>query len=321
MSRAVNFLFGLYIFLLLPGLIPAQETPVLVRPYFEYYADNLQFAPMIDSAVADARGRLIKILGDSLNYTPQIYLETSRESFATRIGGAIPDWGAAVAIPYRGQIVLKSPAHFNLGKSLFELVRHEYAHLALADRFGPTRPPRWLDEGLAMYIASEWGWYDNIALSQAAVMGHLIPLEEVERLPLFPEGKAHTAYAQSYMAVKYVLETYGIESFQILLDNLARRAAIDDAMMAATGSSFQDFEKEYITYLKGQYNLLTLFIDMSYLWIFLAGVIVAGFFLYLRRRRKAFEKWDKEEQYHSTDFDFGNPETPEKTDDEDKPWA
>ncbi len=291
------------------------------RFYFDYHASTKQFLDVIDSAVVLAREELIIILDDSLHYRPKIFIEDNLADFKNRIGAAVPDWGAAVALPYKQMIVLKSPANFRLGKSLFELIKHEYTHLALEDRLNHIEPPRWLNEGLAMYIAFEWGWASNIALSNAVVFGSVVPLREIEKMNRFPEGQARIAYAQSYMAVKYLLEQYGFDSFNILLDNIKDRQSIDDALMAATGSNYDGFEKEFNNYLRNKFNLLTIFIDMSYFWLFLAIVVIVGFFLSYRKKKKKYKEWDEYDKYHSTDFDYGDSDNPEQVDDEDKPWA
>ena len=315
------------IFLILPlywmpsGISADDKIQPQSRPNYDYYSSTRQFDDLVDSAIVQTRYELIKILGDSLHYRPQIYLEDNLADFKNRIGSAVPDWGAAVAIPYKQMIVIKSPANFRLGKSLFELIKHEYTHLALEDRLNHVEPPRWLNEGLAMYIAFEWGWASNIALSQAAVFDMVVPLREIEKINRFPEGRARTAYAQSFMAVKYLLEQYGFDSFNILLDNLKNRASIDEALMAATGSNYDGFEKEYLDYLRTKFNLLTIFIDMSYLWLFLAIVVIVGFFLRSAKKKKRYKEWDEYDKYHSTDFDYGDPDNPEQVDDEDKQWA
>jgi len=291
------------------------------RPYFDFYAGSAHFLPVVDSAVSSARAELEIILRDTLDYKPSIYIESNPEDFRNRIGGMVPDWGAAVAIPFREQIVIRSPANFRLGKSLYELTKHEYAHLALANRFGPVRPPRWLDEGLAMYTAFEWSWSNSFALSRASTFGGLKSLDEIEGLNNLDQNTAETAYAQSYLAIKYMLDTYGVEALNILIDSLARKVPIDKAMMTATGSNLAGFEQEYLNFLRSRYNLLTLFIDMSYLWLILAIVVVIGFLLRYRKRKQAYDRWEEDEKLHSTDFDYGDPDNPEEIEDEDKPWA
>ncbi len=314
-------LLSVILFGLLASLSAAENTAPVEQAHYYYHAANRQFINEVDSAISLARKDLSLILGDSLGIKPSIYIEDTPEEFRQRIGSAVPDWGAAVALPYKQMIVVKSPAHFRLGKPLSELIKHEYAHLALEDRLRHVEPPRWLNEGLAMYIAFEWGWSSNVSLSQAVVLGSIVPLIEIEKMNRFSEGRAQIAYAQSYMAVKYLLDQYGFESFNILLDRIRDRQSMDDAMMAAIGSNYNGFEKEYLDYLKSRFNLFTIFIDMTYLWLFLAIVVIIGFVIRLRRKKKFYKEWDEYEKYHSTDFDYGDPDKSEQEDDEDKPWA
>jgi hypothetical protein len=298
----------------------AGEEEFVEKPYFLYSAPTEQFINPIDSAITEARQMLIDILKDSLSYKPKIYIRDNLKDFEKLIGSAFPDWGAAAALPYREMIALKSPAHFRLGKPLRELVRHEYAHLALHHRLRLGYPPRWLDEGVAMYTAFEWGWENNLSMSRAVVFRSLVPLREIEMMNRFSAGKAQTAYAESYLAVKYFLDEYGREAFNVLLDSLRSQRPVDEAFTAAIGGNHNEFEKEFFEYLEGRYNLMTLFGDLYFLWIFLAVVVIAGFIVRYFRKKKYYKKWEEQETYESTDFDYGDPDNPEKIDDEDKPW-
>jgi hypothetical protein len=298
-----------------------EDKDLTERQYFFYVSESRQFIEPVELSLIAAREILIGILADSLSYKPKVYIENNLKEFNGLVGSAFPDWGAAAALPYRQMIAVKSPAHFRLGKSLRELIQHEYAHLSLAHRLHHVHPPRWLDEGVAMYTSAEWGWQDNLAMSRAVIFRSLVPLRDIEKLNRFSQGKAHTAYSQSYLAVKYFLNEYGAESFNIFLDSLRVGRSLDEAFMAGIGSDYDGFEKEFFAYLEQRYNLMTLFGDLYFLWIFLAAVVVAGFFIMIRKRRRYFRKWEEEEKYQSTDFDYGDPDNPEQVEDDDKPWA
>ena len=298
-----------------------ENDKAIERELFVFHASTTQFIEPIESALLDARVKLIEILHDSLSYKPDIYMSDNLADFKKLIGTAFPDWGAAAALPYRSMIALKSPANFPLGKPLRELVMHEYAHLALSDRIRPMNAPRWLDEGVAMYTAAEWGWQNNLSMGRAALFGEFISLYEIEDLNRFSEGQASVAYAQSYLAVKYLLDNYGPESFNILLDGIKSRRPIDDALTDAIGGTYREFEKEFNLFLNDRYNWGSIFMDTYFLWIFLALVVFIGFMLQRRKKQKYYKKWAEDEKYQSTDFDYGDPDNPEKEDDEDKPWA
>jgi hypothetical protein len=300
--------------------IQGDEDITIEKDYFVYNAATKQFLPTVDSAVANARRRLVNILGDTLRYKPSICIKDNVSDFKECIGSAIPDWGAAAALPYRELIAIKSPAHFKLGKSLAELVAHEYAHLCLHDRIRPLKPPRWVDEGLAMYIAYEWGWSGNFAMSRATVFNTLIPLKEIDNINRFSHGKAQTAYAESYLAIKYLLDEYGKESFIELLNSYRRTRSADSAMLASVGGTVEEFEKEFFDNLKKRYNVMSLFGDLYFIWIFLALVVFFGALIKFLRRKKYYDKWDEEDKLQSRDFDYGDPDNPEQIDDEDEPW-
>ena len=59
--------------------------------------------------------------------------------------------------------------------------------------------------------------------------------------------------------------------------------------------------------------------DTMWFWLALAIILVVGAFWKYSQRRKYYKKWEAEERLHSTDFEYGDPDNPEQTDD-DEPW-
>lgn len=296
------------------------DIPPVERAHFTYYFDNPAYIERADSVLNAVRLELAVLLGDTLGYKPSVYLLEDIHQFRKIVRGVFPDWGAAAAFPAGKLMAVKSPDRFRYNKSLTELLRHEYAHLALSARTGIRNVPRWFDEGMAMMVSTEWGWTNNLAMSKAALFDEFIPLEEIENLNRFNEGKASVAYAQSYLAVTYLFEEYGRETITIFLDEITRGSLIDEALMASIGSNYAGFEKEFQFYLKKRYNIATIFTDTMYFWLALAIIVIIGALLQYRRRRKYYKRWQDEEKFQSTDFDYGNPDHPEQIDDEDKPW-
>ncbi len=301
------------------GALRAQDAPPVERAYFAFYFDQPHYIDHADSVLNTARRQLIDLIGDSLPYKPKVYLVDEVDEFQRLLGGKIPDWGAALAYPARGIIAVKSPDRFNLGKSLAQLLTHEYSHLLLARRTGFHQAPRWFDEGLAQRVSTEWSWVDNLSMSQAAIFGQYIPLAEIELMNRFNQDKVAVAYAQSQVAVNYFFDAYGPAAVSEFLDAIRDGALYDEAFLQTTGSSYADFEREFQTYWSGRFNLVTLLADMLWLWIFLALVVIVGAFLRYRKRRTYYKKWEQQEKYESSDFDYGDPDNPEQVDD-DEPW-
>jgi hypothetical protein len=298
----------------------AKTIPLIEKEQFSYYPGDTRVIDAADSILNAAREKMIEILKDSLDYKASIYILDDLKKFNELIRGRIPDWGAAAAFPERKLIAVKSPEHFSINKSLKELLPHEYSHLLLAKRTGFYRPPRWLDEGLAMYISFEWGWPDNLAMSRAGAFGQFLELKEIEELNRFESSKAQIAYAESYLAVEYLIREYGLNTFNRLLDNIASGMSIDDALDNSIGGNYKEFEQEYRKHLAKKYNVASLFMDTLYFWLFLAIVVIVAGFLRFKKRREYYRKWEAEERLQSTDFDYGDPNKPEQIDDEDEPW-
>lgn len=286
------------------------------QPARYIHADIPGDAAYVDSVIRVTHARLQSLLGAFTDDSLDVYVVADETRFDSLAGGFIPDWGAGVAIPRQGRIVIKSPLILAGEKSLGELVAHEYAHVALARALYFRPVPRWLDEGLAMYVSAEWGWADNVAVGWAVVTGGVVELPEIEKLNRFHGDRAQVAYSESYLAVKYFIDTYGRSGLDILLDGLKGQRGIDDAFVAATGADYRAFEQEFSAVLHGRYNLITMIFSSNLLWILLALVIIIGFILNRITRKKRMQRFDEYEKYHSTDFDYGDPEEP----DEDKPW-
>jgi hypothetical protein len=320
LDRTVLILHSLLLLLFLIFVGSASASEPIETEQFLFWFDSPHHIDRADSVLNDAASRLQKLLRDSLTYKPDIYLVGDLDRFHALIGGGFPDWGAAAAIPHKKRIVIKSPDNFNLGRSMEELLAHEYSHLALAHRTGLGRAPRWFDEGLAMMTSREWNWSDNLAMSKAAVFGQFIPLDDINKVNRFNAGKAHVAYSQSYLAVDYLFDLYGQEAVSMFLDRVASGQSLDAAMMASIGSNYADFEEELGLYLRKRFNIITLFLDTMWFWLGLAVIVVIGAFVKYSKRRKYYKKWEEEERLQSTDFDYGDPDNPEQIDDEDEPW-
>ncbi len=301
------------------GAVGNAETTPITRGNFTYYFDVPQYIDQADSALHAAHTRLQTLLKSDLDFPSEVFLVSSNTTFDSLLGGQFPDWGAAAAIPALKRIVLRSPETSPVNRPFNELLSHEYSHLALDYRTGLHSAPRWFDEGLAMIVSMQWSWDDNLTLNLASVTGQFIPLNDIDLVNRFGESKARLAYGESYMAVQYFFDNYGVEGVNQFIDQVARGVSLDDALMASTGSNYRDFDEEIRVYLSQRFNLIGLVADTMYFWLGLAIIAIVGFVLKMRRRRQYYKKWEEEEKLASTDFDYGDPDDPEAPDDE-EPW-
>lgn len=297
----------------------AAAEEIIERERFVYHIENSFHAELIDSVLNRTSERLKRLLGAELSYRANIHVVEDLDKFKNLTRGVLPDWGAAAAFPQRHLMAIKSPDAFNINRSLEELLAHEYVHLVLADLTGFHSVPRWFNEGLAMYISMEWSWSDNLTMSRAAVFGQFLTLKEIEKVNRFGEGKAHVAYSQSYLAVKYFFDEYGGGQAAIFIDSIAAGNSVNEALLASIGSTYKEFNDELKLSLTKRYNLVSLFMDTMLFWVGLSIIVLIATFLRYKKRRQYFKKWEEEEKFQSTDFDYGDPDNPEAVDD-DEPW-
>lgn len=290
-------------------------NPVLsgVKPqtgeYFDVRSDDPGLASETERILIRARADSERLLADTVSSIISVYIVKSRERFDQLTLGGLPDWGVGCAIPSKDMIVIISPLAAEYQQPFPEIVRHEWAHIALRNRVGSSYLPRFIDEGFAMYFASQWNSSYAVTLAKAQLLGSIFPLRSIDRVNFFNTSQAQIAYAQSYQAVTFFLNTYDLEAFAILLDALKEGVSLDRAFETAIGASFRMFESEYSSYIQKHYSWLLIFSDMWIIWLGLALLIIIGFILKKRRGRETIKRWEEEEKYQSTDFDYeeGDP--------------
>lgn len=288
-------------------------------PGGRYYGANRRHFAEVEQGIALAQSRAVELFGAAAVDSFTVYLIDHPDQLRGFVGAGFPDWGAAAAQPDLRRIIIKAPELTTADKPLALLAAHEYAHLlvgALAD----GSAPRWLDEGLAMYLSSEWTFSDFTAISLASLRGAFIPLPEIERLNSFDEGAAHIAYAQSYLAVRYLVEYYGPEALGDALALLGEGRSADEALQQTIGIGLAGFEAELFAYIRERHTLVGVLMGSTIFWLALAALVVIGAALARKRKAARYRKWDEEERLQSTDFDYGDPDNPEKIEDEDRPW-
>lgn len=132
-----------------------------------------------------------------------------------------------------------------------ELVVHELAHLVFDEAVDNPYdyPPRWLNEGLAVYLSKGYGGGDRDQVQGAAGSGTIIPLQGlVGQFPTRP-GRFGLAYAESVAAVDYFVETYGEERLVELITSFADGTGLDEAFRRSTGADFAAFDDAWLASL------------------------------------------------------------------------
>jgi hypothetical protein len=124
------------------------------------------------------------------------------------------------------------------------VIPHELTHLVFDTAVDNPyhEPPRWLNEGLAMYLEQGYTPEYRQQVESAADDGRLIPLAALTgQFPATSEG-FYLAYAESLSAVDFLIRTHGQDALVGLITSYAEGRTDDEAFEAAIGMDTADFD-------------------------------------------------------------------------------
>lgn len=233
---------------------------------------------------------------DMIGYRPRekihLYLAGDRVEFERLTSGAIPEWGIGAAVPARNRIVLIASGGDGNRQNLRQILAHELSHIVLGRALGTARAPRWLDEGLAMYISHEWKMGQSVLVARALLFHSLIPLDEISRVNTFGQPRANLAYAESFLAVAFIVERFGEDALQRLVGELASSGDMDLAMGISLGVTYREFLQQWHNEVVRRFNWMSIISDPIVLWSFMLSLLVVVFFLKRHRARRTLKQWE-----------------------------
>ncbi|NUM81465.1 hypothetical protein HUU42_11730 [bacterium] len=229
-----------------------------------------------------------------------IIIASTEMEFNREAGGGIPDWGQAVAIPTQNRIVLKSPSMnallTNLVQPLDVIVVHEMSHVLFHQTIGdPDRHvPRWLNEGCAMMVSKQSVQLE--ALEKAVLTKSLLRLDDIDDVLRYGDIKADLCYDQSYSAVNYLIERYGIGVVRTILARVDSTTDFETAFKISTGQSVYAFESDWENSLaKPVWTRWLTYVD-EFLWIVVLPFLFFSAWLMKRKAMKRKEQeWERDE--------------------------
>jgi hypothetical protein len=108
--------------------------------------------------------------------------------------------------------------------------------------------PRWLDEGLAVYMSGEldaaWRGYREV-VAGSAKQGTLMTLQTLSSTFPADPNQAGQAYAQSGAVVEFIIKHYGQDAMARLLEIFSEGALYDEALQQALGVDTWDLDNAW----------------------------------------------------------------------------
>ncbi|MCL5103514.1 MAG: peptidase MA family metallohydrolase [Armatimonadetes bacterium] len=255
--------------------------------------------PYLARLIADAaRNEMIRVSKD-LGYRPEpgrpFQLNVYRSHYEFLRGQKLQGSKFTVGIAMSGNQAISIDASGTLVLPETALA-HEITHAVIFRMLGPkvNALPLWLNEGLAKYESDDFTRADGTTVANAAAEGSLIRLALLE--DNFPEDRTDLAYAESALAVKYLVRKHGKSAPKVLMRELARTGSFDEAMKKATGRAGDVFAGEW--YASATREYLAYRIVRVVLATVSALMAVLAILAFLARRKQKIEaarRWELEE--------------------------
>jgi len=244
-----------------------------------------------------------------------VFIAPDKIAFDTLSSAELPRWTAAVAIPARRRIVLKSPRWGRDSDLVWDLL-HELTHILAAEATQGRPIPRWLDEGMALYFSRDLRYLKSRALSRALLTRSLVGLDEIDDVLRFHHAKAELAYQESLEAVRYMVDRFGSGVLQDLLMEFRAGSPFPTAFRRVCGVPYRLFEAELFHYWARRHRWDFL-IDFVYvLWGGAVALAAIAYLLIRRRNRRLLRRWEEEEQMGGLDSWLGPPAPPDQSPDD-----
>lgn len=275
------------------GISIADSPPVTVQ----HDGSQARLARTLADRAHEVIQRLEAEFGLILDSPVTIVLTSSQAEFerAQPFGGQAPSWAAALAYPDLGLIILKS-RRADSGISLEEALAHEMTHVALGRLFQRQSVPTWLNEGLTMHVAGEWGLTRYMAMARAVASDRVIPLNRLVRA--FPADQigAETAYSESYYFVTFLRDRYGSQVLGRLIRNLGLGISADHALYQATGLRTDELDDEFNTWLAHRFAWFWISTGSGAIWFLAVLLFTAAWAAKKRATSRRLRQWEAEDE-------------------------
>ncbi len=227
-------------------------------PHFDvyYYPEGEPFLEQVVSYAESAYLYLSQALDHEPKFrVPVIYYRTHAEFEQTNILlSSLPEGYLAFAEPLEHRVALSIDHPLD---ELYELIVHELTHIfeysiLFQDSLGRAvrgRPPGWLMEGLASYLAKDEDNIDQLVVRDAVINGLVPPITRVT-------GVSFLTYRYGHAAFDFIESEWGAEGLRTFLSEYRRvllTSNIEKSIKEAFGIDAEEFDRLFKRYLRKKY--------------------------------------------------------------------
>lgn len=176
------------------------------------------------------------------------------------------------------------------------VMAHEITHAVIFRILGrqAVRLPLWFNEGLAEHESLSYPDKARATVADAAADSALIPLSQLT--DSFPNKRTDLAYAQSFLAVRYLIDEFGKSAPRRVLAALSKGGSFDEAMRKALGTGDAQFRDRWYEAATIRYRPLRLTRTLAAIGsVVMAALVVVAFLVRRRQKIEAARRWEQEE--------------------------
>lgn len=214
-----------------------------------WYQGDKAFAQSAANVANDAIDKASKLLGVTLPKPVDLYIYATQQALINAVSPA-RDAIAGEAHATIGTMYVWLPANQS-ASAQGVTIAHELTHLVFNQAImNPYHePPRWLNEGIAVYLSEGYSSQWQAEVSSAVAQNDLIPLDGLAGLFPSPTNEFYLAYGESVSAVNYFIQTYGDQKLWALVDSYSQGLSDDDAFTQAIGINVEAFNQQWMASL------------------------------------------------------------------------
>ncbi len=279
--------------------------------------------------LSQARETLCERYGATLTDEVVVEIFPRKKDFAVRTFG-LPGGDGLLGVCFGQVITANSPASQGESPANWEAVLwHEMCHsVTLAKTH--NKMPRWLSEGISVYEEgtqdASWSMAVLPPFRERLMSDELTPLSRLSSAFLAPKTSMDLqfAYFESSLAVRFLIETFGMPALTGLLEDLGSGRQVEESLAMRTGMTREELDVAFAGFAQGYASRSaplatwerpeassTATLDGLTDWVDSHPNSVPGL-QKLSSRLVAEERWEEAggiiERFRSLDPDYGGPE-------------
>ncbi len=219
-----------------------------------WYQGGQSFATKALNIGEDAIRKTADLLGVTETRPVDFFIYADDAAFRDALGpGTRENVGGQAHADIRTLFALITPSEIN-DPWVGTVIPHELVHLVFDTAVkNPYRfPPRWLNEGLAVYLSEGYSQSNQSLVSGAVSGGDLMPLDALTGQFPTEADRTYLAYAESVSAIDYLVRTFDQGALVRLVTAYKDGLTDDEAFTRALGESLAAFQDGWLTELGAQ---------------------------------------------------------------------